>query len=96
MICIALKDLQQALPALADRGLGAKCVRHAQLFFNRPDYDLPSAKPGSWAVAPNAGMLERLGADYEKTALMIFGNAPAFDSIVASIESLDTTMNQLP
>jgi len=81
--------------ALADRNLGANCVRHAQLFFNRPDFDLASAKPGSWAVAPNAGMLERLGADYERTSPMIFGNPPTFDAIQASIERLNIAMNKL-
>lgn len=81
--------------ALADRDLGANCVRHAQLFFNRPDFDLASAKPGSWAVAPSAGMLERLREDYTKTTPMIFGIAPTFDAIQASIDKLNTVMNKL-
>ena len=81
--------------ALADRDLAVNCVRHARLFFNRPDFDLASAKPGSWAVAPNAEMLERLRGDYERTAPMIFGTAPTFDAILGSIERLNSAMNQV-
>lgn len=37
--------------ALGDLDLGADCVRHARMFFDRPDYDLASAVPGSFAIA---------------------------------------------
>ena len=39
--------------AIADAALGADCVRHALMFFNRPDYDLASAATGSFAIAPS-------------------------------------------
>ena len=35
-----------AAAAIADLKLAGDCVRHAQMFFNRPDLDLASAKPG--------------------------------------------------
>lgn len=41
-----------AEPALRDRALGADCVRHARMFFDRPDFDLASAKPGTFAISP--------------------------------------------
>ena len=41
--------------ALAQAELGVNCVRHPCLFFDRPDYDLASAVPGSFAIAPTAG-----------------------------------------
>jgi hypothetical protein len=81
-------------PALADRNLAASCVRHARLFFNRPAFDLASAQPGSWAIEPNAGMVERLRADYERTAPMIFGEAPSFNAILASIRKIAAAINQ--
>ena len=36
--------------AAADEELGADCVAHARMFFNRPDFDLASAAPGSFAL----------------------------------------------
>lgn len=81
--------------ALADRNLAADCVRHAQLFFDRPDFDLSSAKAGSWAIEPNAEMLERLRVDYEKTSPMIFGLAPSFEEVMSSVKELNVAANQL-
>lgn len=42
--------------ALADSDLGADCVRHARMFFDRPDYDLASAAAGTFAITPSKGM----------------------------------------
>lgn len=81
--------------ALADRNLAADCVRHARLFFNRPDFDLASAQPGSWAVEPSPAMLDRLRLDYEKTSPMIFGAAPAFEEIIVSINALNVAANHI-
>jgi hypothetical protein len=41
------------------------CVRHAGMFINRPDFDLASAIPGSFALTPHDGMLADLRLDYE-------------------------------
>ena len=38
---------------LGDRALGADCVRHARMFFDRPDFDLVSATPGTFAIKPS-------------------------------------------
>ncbi|MGY4334837.1 hypothetical protein ACVWWG_009305 [Bradyrhizobium sp. LB7.2] len=52
-------DLHKLLPtqagasAIEDPELGADCVAHARMFFNRPDFDLASAAPGSFALAPH-------------------------------------------
>jgi hypothetical protein len=40
-------------------------------------------------------MLEWLREDYTKTTPMIFGIAPTFDAIQASIDKLNTVMNKL-
>jgi hypothetical protein len=74
--------------------LGIDCVRHAKLFFDRPDFDLASAQRGSWAIEPSVGMLERLQADYAKTIPMIFGTAPKFKEIMASMKKITDSVNQ--
>lgn len=79
--------------ALADRYLGADCVRHARMFFDRPDYDLASAIPGSFAVAPIGEMADALKRDYANTTAMIFGPAPDFTAVLASAEEIERVTN---
>jgi predicted nucleotidyltransferase component of viral defense system len=43
---------------VANLDMGSDCVRHARMFFNRPDLDLASAAPGTFALAPHDGMVE--------------------------------------
>ena len=82
--------------AVADRTLGADCVRHARMFFDRPDYDLASAKPGSFAIEPNENMIDALRRDYANTAPMIFGKAPSFEEIMASVAEINDLANHIP
>ena len=79
--------------ALGDRTLGADCVAHARLFFNRTDYDLASAEPPTFALAPRDGMVEALRRDYAAMSAMIFGPAPDFADILASITELEGLLN---
>jgi hypothetical protein len=79
--------------ALADAALGADCVRHARMFFDRPDYDLLSAKPGSYALVPHDEMTHALHSDYENTKAKIFGEPPTFDSILSSIAEIEAELN---
>ncbi len=80
--------------ALADRDLGADCVRHARMFFDRPDYDLASAVPGTFAIAPVDGMVDALKRDYANTTAMIFGTAPEVERIFASARQIEDAVNQ--
>ena len=80
--------------ALADRDLGADCVRHARMFFDRPDYDLASAVPGTFAITPVGGMVDALSRDYANTTAMIFGTAPEFDAVLTSMNEIDRTINR--
>jgi hypothetical protein len=89
--CLLNSDVGKA--ALADRDLGADCVRHARMFFDRPDYDLASAAPGTFAVAPVGEMVDALKRDYANTTAMIFGVAPGFDEIVASAKQIEDAAN---
>lgn len=79
--------------ALADPELGADCVAHAQLFYNRPDYDLASATPPTFALAPNAEMADQLRRDYAAMSGMIFGDAPRFDDILETARRLGEAAN---
>ncbi|MDB4890691.1 MAG: hypothetical protein JWL61_2546 [Gemmatimonadetes bacterium] len=91
--CLLHSDMGGA--ALADRALGADCVRHARMFFfDRPDYDLASARSGSYALAPVSGMIDALNRDYAAMVPMIFGDAPRFTEIVESIRSIDAIVNR--
>ncbi len=77
----------------AEAALGADCVAHARMFFNRPDYDLVSAVPGSFALAPHDAMIEQLRVDYRAMQGMIFGDPPDFEVVLDSIRSLETRLN---
>lgn len=81
--------------ALADRALGRECVRHAAMFFGRPDFDLDSAAAGRFALEPNAAMLDGLRRDYDAMAGMIFGPVPGFDDIVDSVTTLEARLVEL-
>jgi hypothetical protein len=79
--------------ALAQPTLGIDCVRHARMFFDRSDYDLASAAPGTYALAPIDGMIEALSRDYDNTKAMIFGSAPDFSDILTSIGEIERIAN---
>jgi hypothetical protein len=81
--------------AAKDLTLGANCVAHARMFFNRPDFDLESAHPPSFVLTPEGDMYDELRRDYGAMTGMIFGEAPAFDVIVESVASLETAINIL-
>jgi hypothetical protein len=69
------------------------CVRHARMFFNRPDLDLASAVPGSFALTPHDGMLADLRRDYQAMSGMIFGPIPTVDEVVVAIAELEQRLN---
>ena len=89
--CLLDSDVGKA--ALADWALGADCARHARMFFDRPDYDLVSAVPGTFAIVPAEAMVEALAHDYANTTPMIFGSPPAFEDILASAHEIEETIN---
>jgi hypothetical protein len=80
--------------ATGDMTMAEDCVRHARMFFNRPDLDLASATPGSFALTPHDGMLADLRRDYEAMSGMVFGPIPNVDEIVAAIAELEQRLNR--
>ena len=81
--------------AIADPALGRDCVAHARMFFNRPDFDLTSATPGSFALMPHDGMVDQLRNDYRAMQGMIFGEPPALDAVLDSIAALEAQLNAM-
>jgi hypothetical protein len=87
---------QPADAALADRALGAECVRHARMFFNRPDFNLETAVAGTFAVTPVEGMLAGLSRDYDAMAGMIIDPAPRFQDVFQSVAEIEERLNRAP
>ena len=84
---------EEGKAALVDLKLGKDCIAHARTFFNRPDYNLASAISGTFSLLPEGEMAERLAFDYENTKAMIFGQAPEFETIIASVKSIEEMLN---
>lgn len=91
-----LMQTDAGLEASKNFDLAANCVGHARMFFDRPDYDLATATQGTFAIAPTAEMIDLLRRDYANTVAMVFGQAPTFDEILASVAALDAAANQQP
>lgn len=89
--CMLLTDIGSN--AIAGLALGSECIEHANTFFNRPDFNLGTAAPGSFALVPHGDMVDRLARDYENTKAMIFGDAPEFDALMSSISRLEKALN---
>jgi hypothetical protein len=80
--------------AIADPALGADCVAHARMFFNRPAFDLASAVPPTFVLMPEGEMYDALKQDYAAMAGMIFGTAPSFEAVSESIAELERRVNE--
>src|ERR1035438_3933892 len=91
---LSIIELQETeLQAAGEAVAAADCVHHARMFFNRPDFDLATATPGSYALVPHHEMLTNLEQDYRAMSGMIFGEAPAFGAIIDSIVNLEKRLN---
>jgi hypothetical protein len=90
-----LMEADRGQAAIDDLALGADCVAHARMFFNSPDLDLASAMPGTFALAPTAAMIGPLEADYRAMSGMVFGEAPSFEAVMASVTRLQQRLNTI-
>jgi len=81
--------------AVADLAMAEDCVSHARMFFNRPDFDLATARPGTFALLPYNDMLEQLRRDYGAMQVMIFGEVPSFDAVMASVAQFEERANSM-
>lgn len=81
--------------AIADAALGADCVAHARMFFNRRAFDLASAAPPTFVLMPQGDMYDALKQDYAAMTGMIFGQAPNFEAVMESIAELERSVNAI-
>ena len=81
--------------ALADTELLAQVVAHKETFYPSAwaRYDL--AQPGSIRLVPAASRVAELRLDYRNMAVMIFGEAPAFEKIMEMLGALEEEVNSL-
>lgn len=79
--------------ALAKPVLGADCVAHARMFFNRPDFDLASAVAPTFTLCPEGAMYDDLRRDYAAMTTMIFGTPPRFEAVIESVAALEARLN---
>lgn len=91
LYCLLQSETGQT--AMANTELGADCVAHARMFFNRPDFDLISAQAPTFALCPEGGMIDDLRQDYRAMSVMIFGEAPSFDAVIEAIAGLEQALN---
>lgn len=90
----ALMASEAGQRAIANPALGADCVLHARMFFNRPDFNLASAAPPTFALVPEGAMYEDLRRDYAAMTGMIFGSPPSFNAVIESVAALEETINR--
>ena len=55
-----------------------------------------AAVPGTLAVAPDSAMIDAVGHDCTNTKAMIFGEAPAFEEVLASAGEIERIVNHGP
>ena len=75
------------------RDLAETCRQHKALMFRAPDHRYDRAVPGSYRLAPTEAIRAKLAADYERMSAMIFGTAPSFAEVLASISALERYLN---
>lgn len=80
--------------AMEDAALRTDCVAHARMFFNRPDFDLATAEPPTFALSPEGAMYDDLARDYALMRTMIFGDAPPFEEVLESVYELERVLNR--
>lgn len=85
------RDYGKATASMLD--LAEACRQHKELMFRAPDHRYDRAVPGSFRLVPTADMRKKLAADYERMSAMIFGTPPEFESVMASIQELETLLN---
>ena len=78
---------------LADRTLLAQVVRHKEMFYPAAwaRYDL--ARHGSLRLLPSTERVGALDRDYRNMGVMIFGEPPAFATLMETLTALERDIN---
>jgi Nucleotidyl transferase AbiEii toxin, Type IV TA system len=78
--------------AAADLAMARDCGRHERMFFKRAGQ--ATAVPGSFTLVPPPGMLDLIRTDYQAMAVMIFGEVPDLNAVMANIADLEVSVNR--
>lgn len=89
---LSLRDIGQE--ALEDLDLLARVVTHKRLFFSSAWAHYETAVPGGIHLVPFEARMDSLRADYALMREMIFGDAPAWEDIMAGLQKLEARINQ--
>ena len=81
--------------ALSDMDLLAQVVRHKETFYPSGWAHYELARPGSLRLVPREERIAALATDYRNMGVMIFGEPPAFDSIIKTLAALEHEINRL-
>lgn len=81
--------------ALADPALLADVVAFKARFYSRGWAQYDQAKPGTFKLVPSGNVLATVEKDYVQMRNMIFGHYPAFDEVMATLQSLEHEINAL-
>ena len=93
MYCIAHSEYKQE--AFDNITTLRKVVDFKKKFYPRKWARYDEAQPGTLKLLPPEYRLDYLRNDYDSMADMLFGEYPAFDELMAFIESLEYEINKL-
>jgi len=88
---LSLQDIGHE--AVEDLDLLARVVTHKRLFFSSAWAHYETAVPGGIHLVPSEARMDSLRADYVRMREMIFGDAPAWEHIVAGLQKLEDRIN---
>jgi hypothetical protein len=69
-------------------------VRHKETFYPSGWAHYELARPGSLRLVPREERIAALATDYRNMGVMIFGETPAFDSIIKTLAVLEHEINR--
>ena len=81
--------------ALGDLDLLHSVVEFKKKFYARAGARYDLAKPGTFRLLPPTHARESLAEDYDEMQIMLFGDAPAFDEILARLGQLEQAINRI-
>ena len=81
--------------ALKDIGLLKRVAEHKHAFFRSGWTKYPESATGNLKLIPEPSIVEMLGKDYDKMNQMLFGEIPAFETIMADLSRLEKEINAL-
>ncbi|MFB3906734.1 MAG: nucleotidyl transferase AbiEii/AbiGii toxin family protein, partial [Acidobacteriota bacterium] len=79
--------------AFGQLDLLSRVIQHKKFFFRRSWSNYDAARPGTFRLLPASERIAELKRDYNKMTVMIFGEPPAFDSLLESLGKLEAEIN---